>query len=191
MPSGTLPIAGYLGDPQRTTNEFQGGIDELLAYVKSLKAEVDALSSNVIREAAVRGIGTAAGNVPDTAALNTRLGTSANLNLAAEIEDGRFDPALASTVWTGPATSTDSATWSEDGTGFYLFVWGDSTTEENGETLVFIDNGTAYDREVCATYIHPNIYVIKNTLSTIYEVAKISTADGTTSSVTLQLVRKV
>lgn len=84
MPSGTLPANGYLGDGQRTTGEFQGGIDELLAYVNTLKAEVDALTSTVIREAATRSVGGAAGNVPDTAQLDTRLGTSGNLGDAAQ-----------------------------------------------------------------------------------------------------------
>jgi len=88
MPSGTLPVNGYLGDGQRTTGEFQGGIDELLAYVNSLKAEVDALSSQVIREAATRGVGNTAGLVPDKAVLDARLGTTGILGSAALVDTG-------------------------------------------------------------------------------------------------------
>lgn len=104
MPNGNLPINGYLGGGQRTTGEFQDGIDELLAYVNTLKSEVDALSSKVIKEAATRGVGTgasdvpansdlgsaslrdvgtAAANLPDTTELNTRLATTGNLGTAA------------------------------------------------------------------------------------------------------------
>ena len=80
MPSGNLPASGYLGDGQRTTSEFQGGIDDLLDYVRSLKSEVDALSATVIKEAAVRGVGNGAGLLPDKAVLDTRLGTAGNLS---------------------------------------------------------------------------------------------------------------
>src|SRR6056297_1071101 len=95
MPNGTLPEDNYLGDGERTTGEFQGGINELLNYVNSLKAEVDALSSQVIREAAVRGVGDATGSltdrgvgsgatqIPDNNQIDARLGTSGNLGSAA------------------------------------------------------------------------------------------------------------
>jgi len=77
MPNGTLPEDNYLGDGERTTGEFQGGINELLNYVNSLKAEVDALSSQVIREAAVRGVGTGANELP----ANSDLGDAAYLDI--------------------------------------------------------------------------------------------------------------
>lgn len=95
MPTGNLPANNYLGDGQRTTSEFQTGIDELLAYVNSLKAEVDALSATVIKEAAVRGVGNATGLVPDKAVLDTRLGTGGNLGTAATKDFGTGDNELA------------------------------------------------------------------------------------------------
>jgi hypothetical protein len=57
MPSGTLPNAGSLGDPQITTGDYQTQINQLLAYVRSLQAEVSALSGTQIKEGAVRGVG--------------------------------------------------------------------------------------------------------------------------------------
>lgn len=115
MPNGTLPVTGYLGDENRLTSEFQGGIDELLAYVKTLKTEVDALSAQVIKEAAVRGVGDASGlltdraigdtagqlnirgvgtgltQLPDNNRLNTRLATTGNLGTAATKTAGSAD----------------------------------------------------------------------------------------------------
>lgn len=84
MPSGNLPALNFLGDGQRTTGEFQAAVNELQNYVVSLKNEVDALSNTIVKEPAVRDIGAAAGNVPDTAVLNTRLATTGNLGDAAQ-----------------------------------------------------------------------------------------------------------
>ncbi|WP_138438603.1 hypothetical protein [Marinobacter alexandrii] len=83
MPTGNLPVNNYLGDGQRTTSEFQTGIDQLLAYANSLKAEVDALSAAVIKEAAVRGVGTGLTDLVETSQLDTRLATTGNLGTAA------------------------------------------------------------------------------------------------------------
>lgn len=138
MPAGTLPITGYLGDGQRTTGEFQDGVDELLAYVKSLKAEVDALSATVIKEAAVRAVGAAAGNVPDTAVLDTRLGTASNLNLAPDVESGAFDPGSPTLVWSGSDTSVAMTALSEQGGGFYLL----QTNQNNIYSIHLRDGGT-------------------------------------------------
>lgn len=91
MPTGSLPANNYLGDGQRTTSEFQTGIDQLLAYANSLKAEVDALSATIIKEAAVRGVGTGATDLVQTSQLDTRLGTSGNLGGAAQRTVGTAD----------------------------------------------------------------------------------------------------
>lgn len=111
-------------------------------------------------------------------------------NLATDIADGSFDPGSPTSVWTGPATSTDPATWTDNSTGFYLVLWGNSATEENGQTLIFLDQATAYDGEAVASYIHPNVYFINNVAGS-YQVDKISTVDGTTTAMTIQAVRKV
>lgn len=73
MPSGTLPNAGSLGDPQITTGDYQTQINQLLAYVRSLQSEVAALSGTQIKEGAVRGVGTAASELVETSILDTRL----------------------------------------------------------------------------------------------------------------------
>lgn len=65
MPSGPLPPEDYLGDPNRITSEFQEQLNNLQNYVRQLKAELDALSSQTIREGAVRGIGTGSGDLVD------------------------------------------------------------------------------------------------------------------------------
>lgn len=70
MPTGTLPEAGYLGDIQRTTQEFQTGINEVLAYVLAVKAEIDALSNTELKEGSVRGVGTAASELVTNARIN-------------------------------------------------------------------------------------------------------------------------
>lgn len=63
MPTGTLPNSGALGDSQVTTGDYQTQINQLLSYVRSLKAEVDALSGTEIKEGAVRGVGGSLGDL--------------------------------------------------------------------------------------------------------------------------------
>lgn len=91
MPNSTLPGNNYLGDGQRTTSEFQAGIDQVAAWLNAAQDELDALTGTTFGEAAVRGVGTSAGNVPDKAVLDTRLGTSGNLgSMALESADGYY-----------------------------------------------------------------------------------------------------
>lgn len=113
MPNGSLPAAGYLGDGQRTTVEFQDGLDELLAYVRSLKAEVDALSATVIKEGAVRGVGNGAGLLADKAVLDARLGTTGNLGTAATKDFGTADGNLPAYSSFGPTSLGGSFTSGE------------------------------------------------------------------------------
>ncbi|MCK2149541.1 hypothetical protein MYE70_10730 [Marinobacter alexandrii] len=123
MPTGNLPVNNYLGNGQRTTSEFQTGIDQLLAYANSLKAEVDALSAAVIKEAAVRGVGTGASDLVQTSQLDTRLGGAGNLSLDSGIRDGSFSPSAPTLVWSGSTSlAIDYSTLSETGTGLYLCV---------------------------------------------------------------------
>ena len=196
MPTGTLPNAGSLGDPQITTGDYQTQINQLLSYVRSLKAEVDALSGTTLKEGAVRGVGTASNELVETSQLNTRLGTSGALGSMAQESDSDYvlradiDPASPTTVWTGPSTSSDPANWTENGTGFYLIGWGSFSSEENGNTLIFRDRSTSYDGEVCASFIYPNIYFIDDFVGA-YRVSKINVQTGSTSQLNIQFVKKV
>lgn len=130
MPSGTLPNAGSLGDPQITTGDYQTQINQLLTYVRSLQSEVAALSGTTIREGAVRGVGNGTGLLADKAVLDTRLGVTGNLNLADSVLDGSFDPENATLVWSGNSTTVDIASLDEGGQGFYLI--------RSSEALYFI-----------------------------------------------------
>lgn len=91
MPSGNLPNSGSLGDPQITNGDYQTQINQLLSYVRSLKAEVDALSGTEIKEGAVRGVGNGAGLLADKATLDARLGTGGNLGSSATLNYGTGD----------------------------------------------------------------------------------------------------
>ena len=136
MPNGTLPIAGYLSDGQRTTSEFQGGIDELLAYVRTLKAEVDALSATVIKEAAVRGVGITAGDLTDISS--------------------------SQSVWQGtPASIIPQSSLSTGGSGLYIIghdtpsagtwaskVYWDGSNSGSGTPKIAYDGSTLYISEV-------------------------------------------
>lgn len=56
MPNSTLPPDNYLGDPERTTGEFQDRINQLQNWVNTLQAELQALSSTTLGEGAVRSV---------------------------------------------------------------------------------------------------------------------------------------
>jgi len=86
MPNSTLPTNNYLGDPQRTTSEFQTAINQLQNWVNTLQAELNALSATTVKEGAVRSVGTGASDLVQTSQLNTRLGTSGNLDLGTASE---------------------------------------------------------------------------------------------------------
>lgn len=88
MPTGPIAADNYIDDPNRTTEEVQDALNQIFDYVRSLKAEVDVLSSTVVREAAVRGVGSGLTQVPDNTELNTRLGTTGNLGNAAQKNEG-------------------------------------------------------------------------------------------------------
>lgn len=105
MPNGTLPEDNYLGDGERTTGEFQGGIDQLLNYVNSLKAEVDALSSQVIREAAVRSVGTGANELP----ANSDLGDAAYLDIGSGLSESGESVSHADTSSQGSVNNSGNS----------------------------------------------------------------------------------
>jgi hypothetical protein len=133
MPSGTLPNAGSLGDPQITTGDYQTQINQILAYVRSLQAEVATLSGTTIKEGAVRGVGTAASELVETSQLDTRLGTSGNLGSAALLDTGTADTELATVgdndirymprgwqaVFAGTASSVTQSAMGSPGAGLY------------------------------------------------------------------------
>ena len=79
MPIGTIVADNYIDDPNRTVSEVQTALNQNFDYLRSMQAELGALSSTVLREASVRSIGNSTGNVPDKAVLDSRLGTTGNL----------------------------------------------------------------------------------------------------------------
>jgi len=79
MPIGTIVADDYIDDPNRTVAEVQTALNQNFDYLRSMQAELGALSSTVLREASVRSIGNSTGNVPDKAVLDSRLGTTGNL----------------------------------------------------------------------------------------------------------------
>lgn len=130
MPDPTtypLPTADYLGDPGRTTSEFQTAINQLLAYTLAMKAELDVQTSHNI----------ARGATLDTAsAAQAAAGTSANVLLTAEggaqlLEAlgwtrAQFSPHQGREVWndggSGTVTSVAMSSLSETGPGFYELI---------------------------------------------------------------------
>ncbi len=124
MPNSTLPGNTYLGDGQRTTAEMQAGLDQVAAWLNAAQAELNALTGTTFGEAAVRGVGSSAGQVPDKAVLDTRLGTAGNLgSIASEdaadyVSRAEFEgPTL---VWSGSDSSPNMSELSEGGPGFYI-----------------------------------------------------------------------
>ena len=83
MPIGTIVADDYIDDPNRTVAEVQTALNQNFDYLRSMQAELGALSSTVLREAAVRSVGNSTGNVPDKAVIDSRLGTTGNLGSAA------------------------------------------------------------------------------------------------------------
>jgi len=83
MPIGTIVADDYIDDPNRTVAEVQTALNQNFDYLRSMQSELGALSSTVLREASVRSVGNSAGNVPDKAVLDSRLGTTGNLGSAA------------------------------------------------------------------------------------------------------------
>jgi len=79
MPTGPIVADNYIDDPNRTTEEVQDALNQNFDYLRSMQSELGALSSTVLREASVRSVGNSAGNVPDKAVLDSRLGTTGNL----------------------------------------------------------------------------------------------------------------
>ena len=79
MPNGTIVADDYIDDPNRTVSEVQAALNQNFDYLRSLQAEMAALSSTVLREASVRSIGNSTGNVPDKAVIDARLGTTGNI----------------------------------------------------------------------------------------------------------------
>ena len=79
MPTGPIVADNYIDDPNRTTEEVQDALNQNFDYLRSMQSELGALSSTVLREASVRSVGNSAGNVPDKAIIDARLGTTGNL----------------------------------------------------------------------------------------------------------------
>jgi len=80
MPNGTIVADDYIDDPNRTVSEVQAALNQNFDYLRSLQAEMAALSSTVLREASVRSIGNSTGNVPDKEVLDSRLGTTGDIS---------------------------------------------------------------------------------------------------------------
>lgn len=124
MPSGNLPALNFLGDGQRTTGEFQAAVNELQNYVVALKNEVDALSNTVVKESAVRTVGSGTGDIPDKAVLDTRLGTEGNLSGMATEDPANYisnsDLNTPKSVWTGQQNALNISELSEGGPGLYI-----------------------------------------------------------------------
>jgi len=80
MPTGTIVADDYIDDPNRTVSEVQVALNQSFDYLRSLQAEMAALTSTVLREASVRSVGNSTGNVPDKAVIDARLGTTGNID---------------------------------------------------------------------------------------------------------------
>lgn len=79
MPTGNIVPDDYIDDPNRQAVDMQNAFNSAFDFLRALVNELDALSDPTIREAAVRDVGSAVGQVPDKAVLDARLGTSSNL----------------------------------------------------------------------------------------------------------------
>lgn len=154
MPTGNIVADDYIDDPNRTVSEVQTALNQQFDYLRSLKAEVDALSSTVIREAAVRSVGSAAGNVPDKAVLDARLATTGNLgNMATKtasdyLKKSEFDPASATLAWSGSASFVPIENLSQRGPGLYLLKSGIF----GGHYLIFLQSESQPATGGCAVY---------------------------------------
>ena len=144
MPTGPIVADNYIDDPNRTTEEVQDALNQNFDYLRSMQAELGALSSTVLREASVRSIGNSNGNVPDKAVIDSRLGTTGNLGNAATKTTGSgngldadkldglhgysylkksdYNPASPTLVWSGSSTNVSVSSLSESGAGTYIAI---------------------------------------------------------------------
>lgn len=81
MPNSTLPPDNYLGDPERTTGEFQDRINQLQNWVNTLQAELQALSGTTVREGAVRGVGGGGTDLREASTFGSAADVEADQNL--------------------------------------------------------------------------------------------------------------
>lgn len=81
MPNSNLPQDDYLGNPNRTTSEFQDAINDLLNWVNTLQAELDALSGTTVREGAVRDVGSGGSELVENDAIDTAARQKADQDL--------------------------------------------------------------------------------------------------------------
>lgn len=123
MPNSALPGNTYMGDGQRTTAEMQDALDQVATWLNAAQAELDALTGTTFGEAAVRGVGAGADDVPDTEILDARLGTSGDLGSIATESAGDYlsSGTVPAIIW--DETPTDVLTQTDlgnPGAGLYL-----------------------------------------------------------------------
>lgn len=204
MPSGTLPNAGSLGDPQITTGDYQTQINQLLAYVRSLQSELAALSGTTIREGAVRGVGDGASLLADKAVLDERLGTSGNLGTMAQessldyVTKDDIDPASPNQVWAGSKLIVDYTELSEFTTGFYLIEIDFGFSEEI-RSLMFISSDrpglkmtyTAWRNVTTSNIQTYDIIYESRSFSAKYRDSNISSGSSSSIDVAIKSIYKV
>jgi len=174
------------------TEDIAEEINDVSVAVNAVADDLAALDDS-LGTASERNVGDGAGLVPDTAVLNTRLGTSGNLgSIASEdatdyVSRAEFEgPTL---VWSGSDSSPNMSELSEGGPGFYIVR--DDSGADHSIYIRSTSNGAAGSSTI--SFVGSSsfrINVLEYTSSGDFRIEELFFSSGTTQ-LTLLLIDAV